>query len=162
VAASVDSETKKPGALDRLDLKCPTIGVSSPLPGTLPDWASFYVWLGWWMRRNVTPSRRLISIVVSPSRGTCAAFAGLGALIEAAQRYENVLSWDALVDLPIGAEVFFRVRNDKLKGGRQQLEGRIRDHGQDYIEIDRVRNVGSRKKNGYDVIWKIFRHRFED
>lgn len=106
----------------------------------LPQWASFFVWYGWWLRTNINAERRLIALTVSPTRSFCSSFAALGALIAGAQLYEDKLTWQEICDLPIGTKIFYRVPNTRVRGGRSQEQGVFRglsEHdGEHFIVIE--------------------------
>ncbi len=106
---------------------------------SLPQWAAFFLWAGWWARRNINKESRIVLVIVTPTRATSAAFSCLGALIASAQSYENVLSWSGLVNLPVGTEVFFRNGRDSLQG---TVKGSYKTNGQDLIKI----SVDSKKR----------------
>ncbi len=82
------------------------------------DWAASLVWLGGWTRSNSFADKRLIVVVVLPTRELAAAFAAFGCLIAGASAFEDALSWPTFKTLPTGREVFWSRRDgtDRYRG----------------------------------------------
>jgi hypothetical protein len=121
---------------------------------SLPQWAAFFLWAGWWARRNINRESRIVSVIVTPTRATSAAFSCLGALIASAQSYEKVLSWSGLVNLPVGTEVYFR-------HGRDSLQGTVKDlykiNGQNLIKISVSSKARRYKSSSISIDIELFR-----
>ena len=121
---------------------------------SLPKWAAFFLWAGWWTRRNINKESGIVSVIVSPTRATSAAFSCLGALIASAQSYENVLSWSGLVNLPIGTKVYFRNGRDILQG---TVKGLYKTNKQDLIKISVDSRNRRYRSSSFSIDIKLFR-----
>lgn len=102
----------------------------------LPDWASWLVWLGQWMRMQVPCGGRRVAVVRLPSRRTAAAFASLGVLFASARLHDDSLDWEALKALAPGTKVFWRehVGGRSLRCSGDVVGARVIS-GQDFMVV---------------------------
>lgn len=70
----------------------------------LPDWAWFYIWLGWHARMNINDRERWISVVLCPNRNFASLFCGVGIVLAAA--FEKITNphWELLCSKSIGSQ----------------------------------------------------------
>ncbi len=85
-----------------------------------PPWIDFLIAMGGWSRRNQQKSRRIISLILVPSRTLAAGFCALGSLLEGARTFEDSLTWPSFRTLPVGTTVHW-----KQKQGRSNFSGKI-------------------------------------
>ena len=86
----------------------------------MPDWAASLVCLGSWVRSNSFADKRLIVVVVLPTRELAAAFVAIGCLVAGASAFEDALSWPTFKNLPMGREVYWSRRD-----GSERYRGKI-------------------------------------
>lgn len=91
----------------------------------IPRWASFLMWLGWWLRMSVREDRRVFAVVIAPSRNTAALLAAFGAQLAGAQNFCKVRDWQTLTRLSRGTEVFIQQKKSRNKSGGTQKRGVI-------------------------------------
>ena len=71
----------------------------------MPDWASWLIWLGGWMKLQAKTEGRRVAVIRVPCRSTAAAFTVLGVLLAAARIHDDSLDWESLKSLPVGTHV---------------------------------------------------------
>jgi len=96
----------------------------------IPDWASFLIWAGWWMRRAQVKNVRIFMVLLLPTRICCSAICSFGAIIGSLGQSKKALTWEQICSLPSGTEVFTTLPEKgskliQLKGklGNQRNEG---------------------------------------
>ncbi len=73
-----------------------------------PQWASFFVHLGWWLAELPTGDAITYCVVRTPTRKCCAALTALGTVLSSASRRVPELTWSAFSALPTGTLVYFQ------------------------------------------------------
>lgn len=117
--------------LKQIPLKSiPKIGTSGVFD-TLPNWAAFMVWCGWWQRQNILSNKRIITLMIVPDRTCCSALCGLGALLASTRFVNSEMTWEFFLTLPDGFEIYF-------KDGSKNIVGKLG-------EISEVYGTKSRK-----------------
>jgi hypothetical protein len=91
----------------------------------MPDWASWLVWLGEWMKVQTRGDGRRIAIVRLPNRSTAAAFTVFGVLLASARMHNDELDWGALKSLPLGTKVFWREKITSKEGKSRAKSGKV-------------------------------------
>lgn len=82
----------------------------------LPEWASFLIWAGWWMRSTRRANTRIFMIVLLPTRVCCSAICSLGALIGSMAEAKDSLSWERFLSLPVGTKIYWHECRKKQVG----------------------------------------------
>lgn len=95
-----------------------------------PEWASFMVFLGWWLAETQVIRGTIHCVAIVPTRACCPPLIALGTLLSSASRPGEDLSWEAFSALPPGTRVHFRVprpndRNESHSGilSRSEFRG---------------------------------------
>lgn len=91
----------------------------------IPDWASWLIWLGEWMKEQTKGDGRRIAIVRLPNRSTAAAFTVFGVLLASARMHNDELDWEALKSLPMGTKVFWREKITSKDGKSRAKSGKV-------------------------------------
>ena len=78
----------------------------------LPEWAIGLIKLGWWCRTRRIPGKRILAMVLLPTRILAGPLVSLGAVLAGAQQSKPGLTWDRLRTLPEGTELFWRWKRD--------------------------------------------------
>jgi hypothetical protein len=114
----------------------------------MPDWASWLIWLGEWMKLQAQTEGRRVAIIRVPCRSTAAAFTVFGVLIAAARIHDDSLDWESLKSLPIGTSVYWRERSSADSGKSRAKSGKViglSTHGDHQLMVV---SVDSRSKQG--------------
>ena len=96
----------------------PRIGTSEFLDAhdDLPDWISFLLWAGWWMRSNARPEWRLHLVALLPARNCCAAITAIGACLASTHDFVDDLTFQEFETLPEGTRVSLRDQGRMFEG----------------------------------------------
>lgn len=87
---------------------------------SMSDWAASLICIGGWVRLNTIADKRLIVIVVLPTRMLAAAFVGIGCLTAGASAFEDALTWPTFKNLPMGRDAYWSRRD-----GTERYQGKI-------------------------------------
>jgi len=88
-----------------------------------PDFAKFMIWLGYMCRKTQLENYRMVTAVLVPTRISCAAFAGIGAIAAALKEDKSFLSWEKFIKLENSERIFF-IHPGK-DGKIERLEGEV-------------------------------------
>ena len=91
----------------------------------MPDWASWLIWLGEWMKLQTQNDGRRVAVVRVPCRRTAAAFTVLGVLLASARIHDDSLDWESLKSLPVGTQVYWRERSLADSGKARAKSGKV-------------------------------------
>ena len=119
-------------------------GLSRPLP----DWASWLIWLGQWMKDQTIGDGRRVAVVRLPCRKTAAAFTTFGILLASARMHDDAIDWETLKSLPVGTRVYWREKSSSASGKSSSRSGQVL--GLQLIEGQQlmVVSLNSKAKNG--------------
>ena len=113
------------------DVHIPTRGLVYPSLAVgeetfpMPDWASWLIWLGEWMKLQTQTEGRRVAVIRVPCRRTAAAFTVLGVLLAAARIHDDSLDWESLKSLPVGTQVYWRERSPADSGKARAKSGKV-------------------------------------
>lgn len=140
--------------LQQLPLKSmPRIGTIGNMFDTLPDWAAFMVWYGWWQRQNILSGKRVITLMVVPDRACCSALCGLGALLASTRFVHSEISWEYFLTLPDGFEIYF-------KDGTKNIVGKLGEVSELYGAISRKIISSSTSKRLENSVFHVLEGNF--
>jgi len=91
-----------------------------------PEWASFLIWTGWWMRITRRVNTRIFMVLLMPTRACCSALCSFGALIGSMVEERDSLTWEKCLSLPVGTSIYWHEGRQKHSGtiiGKCEVEG---------------------------------------
>ncbi len=107
-----------------------------------PPWVNFLVSLGSVCRGLQFDNKRLITLVVLPTRSFAAGFANLGSLLIGAKNFNDSLNWETFKALPIGTTVYWNKDQTKYAG---IILGFERMYDDDFILLEVTKPVTKAK-----------------
>lgn len=122
-----------------------------------PPWVDFFIAIGAWCRRNQIKNKRLITVVVVPTRELASGFSALGSLMEGAKAFEDSLSWPTFRSLPLESIVHW-----KQKVGKSNFSGKILGFenisGTEFISLEVTKPAAIAKKG---LVQKVSKNHFD-
>jgi len=123
----------------------------------LPDWSKALLWLGWWCRWHQLDGRRILAVVVLPTRKYASVFVGLGCLLAGARRFRGGFSWNDLQSLPPGTEIFWKTASPivRYRGIIQESHGGVPN-------LIPVRITATKRTSDIGSVWSFSPARFAE
>jgi hypothetical protein len=110
----------------------------------IPYWASFYIWLGWYLRSNELVGGRRACFLLVPNKKFVSLLISFGAQIAGAQKFTQSLDWDAFKNLEIGSNVYLYTKKSSNKSGTKQILNTVTDKffigDQEFVSLNEVKN----------------------
>ena len=121
----------------------------------IPDWASFLIWAGLWMRRAQVKNVRIFMVLLLPTRICCSAICSFGAIIRSLGQSKKALTWEQICSLPSGTEVFTPLPEKKKGSKLIQLKGKLGNQRNEGGQNARELKIETQKKKYKDSVFVI-------
>ena len=89
---------------------------------SLPGWINFLIRCGYLLRTRQFDDARIVIALLLPTRELAAAFASLGIILGSLKTTVEFLTWEQLLTLPEGTEVYVRFRH---RNSNRSLKGKV-------------------------------------
>lgn len=121
----------------------------------VPSWSQFLITLGEVCRvKRLEDNRKIVTLVVLPSRNFAAGLTALGSLLGGASKFVSELTWSAFSVLPIHSEVHFKYKNVNYSGNISEL---IEINEEEFIKVGITRPIKAARGGGaYFISESVF------
>jgi hypothetical protein len=122
---------------------------SFSLPIEIPHWAAFYIWLGWYLRRNeMNVNTRRVCFVLVPNKKFVSLLIAFGAQIAGAQKFVEGMDWDTFKNLENGSNIYIYDKNSNNKSGTKRtlysVGGKFIENGQEFVSLKDIKKSYTR------------------